>query len=275
MEAIIMTQNLAYQQSIAAEFNAIKNRVRYFIGDRHWGEEGHYKEVILMNFLRKILPSTVKVGTGFVKNERNDLTSQIDIIIYKRDSPVLFKEGDFVITMPESIIGIIEVKSKTSLSLLAKETCGRMSPIKKSQTNGDVIGKDRIFNGIFSYDFSGNISGTRNSCFEEQIKHVNNLNCICFNEDYFCLYWGDGNPRDRDKEQDSTPCFSFYNLSSIKVTGNNGNGFAFGYFISNLLETVYRFTNESALNRQYFEHLYPIEGGKENYRIPGIDIKIR
>jgi hypothetical protein len=273
MEGIIMTQNLAYQQSIAAEFNAIKNRVRYFIGDHHWGEEGRYKEVILMNYLRRILPSTVEVGTGFVKNENSDLTSQIDIIIYKRDSPVLFKEGNFVVAMPESVIGIIEVKSKTNCCLLAQSIPGGLSPIEKSQKNGDVIGIDGIFNGIFSYDFKGGIGGRHNPNFEKKMKDASKLNHICFNEDYFCLYWRNGNPRDR--AEDDTPCFSFYNLSSINVTRNNGNGFAFGYFISNLLETVYRFTNERALNRQFFEYLYPIEGGKEDYRISDFDIKIR
>lgn len=78
-----MNGDLLYQQSIAAEFAAIKDRVRFFINDKHWGEDGHYKEVILLNYLRRILPSSVSVGTGFVKNSSGDLTNQIDIIVYK------------------------------------------------------------------------------------------------------------------------------------------------------------------------------------------------
>lgn len=89
--------NIRYQQSIAAEFIAIKDRVRYFIQDNHWGEDGRYKELILINYLRKILPENVAVGTGFVRNSYNELTDQIDIIIYKKNDPKLFSEGDFVI----------------------------------------------------------------------------------------------------------------------------------------------------------------------------------
>lgn len=41
---------MKYQQSIASEFSSIKDRVRFFINDRHWGEDGRYKEVILINY---------------------------------------------------------------------------------------------------------------------------------------------------------------------------------------------------------------------------------
>ncbi len=35
-----------YQQSIAAEFETQKNRVRFFIYDSHWGDDGRYKEIL-------------------------------------------------------------------------------------------------------------------------------------------------------------------------------------------------------------------------------------
>lgn len=64
-----------------------------------------------MNYLKKILPSNVTVGTGFVKNGE-ETTNQIDLIIYDNSVPTLFSEGDFVVVLPESVYGIIEVKSK-------------------------------------------------------------------------------------------------------------------------------------------------------------------
>lgn len=112
--------NTRYQQSIATEFAALKNRVRFFIENNHWGEDGRYKEIILMNFLRRVLPENVAVGTGFVKNQGNQITDQIDIIIYRRNDPRLFSEGDFVILMPDSVLGIIEVKSKVTPQILCK-----------------------------------------------------------------------------------------------------------------------------------------------------------
>ena len=40
-----------FQESITQELNTIKDRVRNLIGNKHWGEEGRYKEVILRNVL--------------------------------------------------------------------------------------------------------------------------------------------------------------------------------------------------------------------------------
>lgn len=210
---------MKYQQSIASEFSAIKDRVRFFINDKHWGEDGRYKEVILMDYLRRILPSDVSVGTGFVKNKIGELTGQIDIIVYKSSAPRLFSEGDFVILMPESILGIIEVKSKSTHSTLSNTNSG-FSVIQKAEENGRMIGNTNIFNG-------------------------NPL--------------GDGRR-----------CYSAYRLSYKNVTGiKDGEkpGFAFGYFISNLLEAVYSQIAPEVLSGQHFEFLYPLEGTKERYKV--------
>lgn len=90
----MMNEYLEYQKSVALEFQAYKDRIRYMIGNHHWGEDGRYKEILLINYLRRILPNTVSVGTGFVRNKEK-LTSQIDIIIYANNIPLLFSEGDY------------------------------------------------------------------------------------------------------------------------------------------------------------------------------------
>ena len=99
----------AYHESVAIELLASRNRVRYFIGSSNWPEDGRFKEMLLMNYLKKNLPSNVSVGTGFVKNGE-ETTKQIDLIVYDNSIPTLFSEGDFVIVLPESVYGIIEVK---------------------------------------------------------------------------------------------------------------------------------------------------------------------
>ena len=245
-----MPQAEAYQQSLAAEFIAVKDRVRYFIGSRHWGTDGRYKEIILINYLRKILPRTVSVGTGFVKNARGELTSQIDIIVFLRDHPILFSEDDFVIVMPESVVGIIEVKSRVNLSQLANNSRS-LSIIKKSHKNGAIIGNDQIFNGIFSYETISEIStNILDTTFAHQLEQFYGyLNHICFDQNYFCRYWKNGNPMDCLNE-DHRKSYSFYDLSCDNVFRNENHiqgGLAYGYFISNLLETVYRFTAPDVL----------------------------
>ncbi|MFF2018909.1 DUF6602 domain-containing protein [Paenibacillus sp. NPDC058177] len=272
--------NTRYQQSIAAEFIALKDRVKFFIDDNHWGEDGRYKEIILMNFLRRVLPDNVAVGTGFVKNRASQLTDQIDIIIYKKNEPKLFSEGDFVILMPESVLGIIEVKSKVTPQVLhgrKKYEREVLSTIDKCHLNGEVIGRTDIFNGIFSYEkqmsFRGGIQS--NKLIDQLKEKQGYINHICFDDNIFMRYWPEGNPTDMRNE--NRPSLSFYDLSYEKVfhqPNTTHSGLAFGYFISNLLETVYRLVASNVLNEQYFEFLYPLEHTKEVHRMRDCEIRL-
>ena len=180
------------QKSIAAEFNAYKDRVRNIIDDAHWGEDGRHKEVVLMNYLKRILPKHLSVGTGFVKN-KNAITKQIDIIIYENNYPTLFSEGDFVIAVPENVVGIIEVKSNISAKNLS-------DIVKTSNDNAYIICENtnkKLFNGIFSYASKNKnetiIKSLKNMDFEIILKKnefqikshrlANCVNCICFDSE--------------------------------------------------------------------------------------------
>ena len=71
-----------------------------------------------MKFLKKFLPNNIEVGTGFIK-EKNNTSTQIDIIIYDSTLPLYFKENNFVIVQPKSVLGIIEVKSNPNKNEIA------------------------------------------------------------------------------------------------------------------------------------------------------------
>ncbi|WP_218618663.1 DUF6602 domain-containing protein, partial [Paenibacillus sp. P3E] len=142
-----MPNYLEYQKSVATEFMAYEKRVRNLIDSANWAEEGRYKEIILRNYLNRVLPKNISVGTGFIRN-KNYITSQIDIIIYDQSYPLLFSEGDFIIAVPVNVIGIIEVKSNI-------EPTEINGIIMKANNNGSIIsgGTDKpLFNGIFSYN---------------------------------------------------------------------------------------------------------------------------
>ena len=272
-----MPNIMLYQASIAAEFEAQKDRVRYFIGGAHWGEDGRFKEILLSDFLKNVLPDNVAVGTGFVRNANKELTHQIDVIIYKKDHPCLFQKGDFVILMPESVLGIIEVKSTVSMDVLTRrkqETS--KSVIERCEDNGRIIGNKQIFNGIWGYESSIHINSVSENELGEQLSNCKGyLNHICFNSSLFCRYWANGNPKDRNI--DNRPCFSFYDLSSKRVFDQNDKnkpGLAFGYFISNLIEYTYKQVLPNVLTKQYFEFLYTFENTKEAYRYKKCEIKI-
>src|SRR5436189_5415 len=103
-----------YHKSTTKELLAITHKVRNLI--THWGEDGRYKEAILKNIIGRFIPEKYSIGTGFVikqtENRGEHLSStQIDLIIYDDESPILFKEGDFVILTADAVKGIIEVKA--------------------------------------------------------------------------------------------------------------------------------------------------------------------
>lgn len=101
----------AYHESITTELMASRDRVRHFIGGHHWGEDGRFKEVLLMNHLKKILPANVTVGTGFVKNGEQ-ITSQIDLIIYDNTRPIPFSEEDFVIVFRKVYMELLKLSQR-------------------------------------------------------------------------------------------------------------------------------------------------------------------
>lgn len=185
-----MPDYLEYQKSVAQEFKALENRVRNLIDAANWPEEGRYKEVLLINYLKRILPNNISVGTGFVKSN-NNISTQIDIIIYKNSFPTLFKEGDFVIVWPESVLGIIEVKTNIKSSEIEEI-------IRKSNENGKMIIEDdnkkrNIFNGIFSFNITNDIDAHQTNIKKiaplDPIDENSLVNNISLGEDYFIRFW--------------------------------------------------------------------------------------
>ncbi|UED72217.1 DUF6602 domain-containing protein [Brevibacillus sp. DP1.3A] len=265
-----MPNYLEYQKSVAAEFKAYEKRVRNLIDDSHWGEDGRYKEIILMNYLKRVLPKNLSVGTGFVRN-KTEITSQIDIIIYDNSFPVLFSEGDFVVATPENVIGIVEVKTKVK----AIELC---ATIEKSNKNGAIITENSdalIFNGIFSFNSNNNpdlyIRNMENHDFTPLLrrKHWNQItppalfscvNHIALGQRYFLKLWAAGqNPNDIE-----SPHYSIYNMQ---------DGLAFSYFLSNIQDFVIwkskGYTSKS-LPGDLVSFYYPLPEGKESHLVKRI-----
>ena len=268
-----MPDYLDYQKSIAAEFKAFEKRVRNLIDNSHWGEDGHFKEVVLMNYLKRILPKHLSVGTGFVRNE-NKITKQIDIIIYNNTFPVLFSEGDFVVTTSSNVIGIIEVKSKIVASDLS-------DIIKTANNNAEIIigqSEMNLFNGIFSYnsesvpkryvdklnefDFSNLV---RKQHFNQIVsrKMFSCVNHIALGDRYFVRLWPLGQDQEGNERflsENPANYASYYSMYDMKF------GLAFSYFLSNLQEFIIKAATsnfDKELPKEMIGFLYPIKEGKE------------
>lgn len=160
---------IEFHKTIGKELDVIKDRVRHLIGNSHWGEEGRYKEAILINVLKRFLPKNFSVATGFVVANywvENYITSQIDIIIYDNTYPTLFQEGDFVVITAQSVRAIIEVKTNVKLTEFESIVCKLMNnaamirahqgTVMELSTTYELEEKPQgLFVGLFSYDCKG------------------------------------------------------------------------------------------------------------------------
>lgn len=77
----------------------------------HSGESGRAREKIIINFLKKILPSKYKVDTGFVIDAVGGISKQIDVVIYRDNYHSVLEIGEVKYFMVESVVAVIEVKA--------------------------------------------------------------------------------------------------------------------------------------------------------------------
>lgn len=97
----------------------------------HSGEIGQIREEIISNILRPFLPECFGLGTGQVFDLHNNMSKQIDVVIYDAIySNVLLRNHTANLFPCESIYGEIEIKSNLSSSELIK-SLDNIKSIKK------------------------------------------------------------------------------------------------------------------------------------------------
>lgn len=218
-----------YHKATTKELLAVQDKVRNLVP--HWGEDGRYKEVVLKNIIRKFLPSRFSISTGFVVKQtavRGEHVSsrQIDLIIHDINNPILFREGDFVILTPDSVVAIIEVKTNLRNARLG-EVVARANDNGKFIYDGKEDKEFPIFNGIFGYEgytvrpnmetIIDNISNA-NSFYRDDVDFEKfKVNHIAFDRNWFLKYWWN----------EEAP-HSIYNIEDL----------SFSFFISNLIDFV-------------------------------------
>jgi hypothetical protein len=97
---------------------------------RHTGEYGMYRESIVRDFLKFIVPCGLDISTGFLITTMNDVSTQCDIVIFDSRMTPLYQEGDRQRFYPvESVFCIGEVKSTLSKQKFA-EALNKLAEIK-------------------------------------------------------------------------------------------------------------------------------------------------
>lgn len=120
-------------------------------GSAHNGEDGRYVEDLISEYLRKYLPKSIEVLTGFIlrpavktglkskvrNNETDSNSSQLDIIIYNSaEYPIFQRFGNSVIVPPEGVLGIISVKKHLNDGDIQKEGLALLNASKLCRTYG-------------------------------------------------------------------------------------------------------------------------------------------
>ena len=237
-------EDSAYFQSLTQEIQALKNRVRYFIQDRHWLSDGLWKESVLRSVLRRHLPKTLEVGTGFFVTSEG-VSSQIDILIYDTSKPILFQDGDFVVVTPDLVRSIIEVKT----TMRRSELSGALRKLGSNHFLAASTALCQPFVGLFAYEaddvghddlleaLDAEAAGSSRRC----------VHCVSLSDDLFTRFWHcpPENPR-RPNE-----LWRAYRLP----------GSAPAYFIHNVIESL---CQRSVLDNDTV--WYPREG-KERYTL--------
>lgn len=251
----MIEQDLAeYHKTFTHELTAIKNRLRYLIGDAHLPSDGYYHEAILKSVIKKFLPSKFSVGHGFVMNSDRRFTHQIDIIIYDDSSSILFKEEDFVVIPAKCVKAIIEVKrwesmSSTDLKKIITKANENANIICSKHVGKSILNNEYdLFNGVFL--FEENISLRT---LETRLKGIydnspctweKRVNHICAGSKIFVKLF-----KEKRSDNSAHQIFKGYELEDL----------SFSYFISNLLSFL-----ESDILRENDNLLFPHDKAQFN-----------
>jgi hypothetical protein len=240
-----------YHESITAELEAIKNRVRDLITVEHWLSDGEWKEAALRTILRRCLPNSVIVGRGFVVS-RDRSSTQIDILVLRPDAPTIFRDGEFLLVAPDVPAAIVEVKTGIAGPQAWK------NELLKLAANGKLckeVSGIAPWLGLFCYD--GNQTQLESALdavreVYEQTQIV--VNCIACGYKYFVRHWrrGEFEPGDDRNVDEEVELWRGYELVDLTPS----------YFSHNLIDSVCGVDRETT-GGAWFAH----ENGKFAHRI--------
>jgi hypothetical protein len=242
-----------YFKNLTNELVSLKDRVRDYIDDSNWLSDGEWKESVIRSILRRHLPGNIGVGRGFVVNVEQSST-QIDILLYDKSKPILFQDGDFIIITPDTVRGVIEVKTKIRQLSELRDAINKLS--KNSQLiNPTTSYRERHFFGLFSYEKPGfntdRVLQTVQDCVNGQYQKL--VNCISIGEDYFVRFW---------RSTPNSPGLGLYSKWHAYHLENK----APAYFIHNVVDQLC-----PQWTRENINVWYP-EDGKENNKIDEISL---
>jgi len=235
-----------YFRDLSKELRAVQNRIRNLIGDVHCPSDGAWKESVLRTVLRRYLPPSFTVGSGFILTP-DGVSTQMDILICDDSAPVLFRDGDFVITTADCVRAAVEVKTGLSTHKLS-EALQKLNDVSTLMRRRCI--QPRPFIGLFCYK----PITTEPTVILDALQQANGLTsnyeirALCFGDSQFYRFW-EFDPRNSSRQPYDS--WHAYDLPGI----------AAGYFVHNLVELIFPHAVERA-----DDMWYPVDG-KERHLV--------
>jgi len=209
-----------YFKSLGNEIEALKQRVRHIIAGRHWQTDGEWKESVVRQILRRHLPATAIVGRGFIVSAKA-ATTQLDVLIYRASAPVLFRDGDLVFVTPDTVLGVVEVKSRVTANSFAAAVRKLASAIELVRVHPN----SEAFAAVFAFDAQSSRSDIYLQKTADAAPDWNSrLSFASLGPNRFIRYWH-FDPLDDHRQYESWHSYRF-------------DGLAHGYFVHNVVDAV-------------------------------------
>ncbi len=216
-------------KTLLDELDAVNDKVRDLLPSSHRLTEGEWRESVLRSVLRQHLPGHIHPLRGFVTDGKVS-SRQIDILLFNSARPALFRDGDLVISTPDTAVGVVEVKtairSVGELQAALEPLAENVSMIRESASASSV------FSGLFAFDTRLDrrkhlkaILGCLNDVQGGQ--PTKTIDIISLGRSTFVLHW-DGVPPGTKPRPERRKRWHAYHL----------NDQAPGYFLSNIIYSI-------------------------------------
>lgn len=134
MNEVIRNLTIANFDNLKASYETSKKLFWNAENDRlfHPGEYGGYRERLVHRMLRPFVPGKFGIGSGFVINSANEVSTQCDVVIFDRDrTPIIdgFNEQSFYPVETVAMVG--EVKSDISSAADLNAHLEKLSKVKR------------------------------------------------------------------------------------------------------------------------------------------------
>lgn len=207
---------LGYFKSLSMEIDSQRDRVRQLLGEAHWPTDGGWKESFLRSVLRRVVGQGVVVGTGFFDFE-GQVSPQVDLLVYRADSPVRFRDGDLVVVPANAVLAVVEVKTRLTYA----QAFDALDHVARA---GERLGRHRrnVLLGLFAYE-------TQFETNRPVLKRLRSIgtdyrrvvDLVAHGPGRFVKYWHE------DPDHRPQPGEKWYSYHLPRL--------AFGYFIQNLV----------------------------------------